>query len=609
MKTLMILGQNEIENENVNDLGQNVNENENVNENDNENENVLCNEQPNQSILKNLNIYDPRIWANLDTNSRDLLVKNDPIRDILVQKGPKDKLGRCFSSTFYTRHLSNGEKHDREWLVYSKDIDKVFCFCCKLFKNGFQKSQLVNEGFNDWIHLSSRLKEHETSNEHITNMSTWLDLRIRLKKNETIDKYIQEQINKEKEHWKKVLQRIISVVKYLAKHNLAFRGTNERIYQNNNGNFLGLIEMIAEWDSVMKEHVRRIDHDEIHYHYLGHNIQNELINMLASKIKSAIIQKIKKAKYFSVILDCTPDASHQEQMTLILRCVDVFTNPIKIEEFFIEFLKVNDTSGQGLFEELQDVLKTLNLDIDDVRGQGYDNGSNMRGRNQGVQKKLLDINPRALYTPCGCHSLNLTLCDIANCCGKAKDFFGVVQRIYTLFSHSTKRWQILINNVKGLTMKPLSATRWESHVESVKAIRFQVLEIREALLQLAETDNDSKIRSEADSLATHELGNFEFLLGMIIWYEILFAVNLVSKSLQSKDMLIDIAIDQVKELISFFENYGEIGFTQVMITAKEIAIEMEIDLVFQENVKFVEKDILTRMLMKRQRNQLKNLLE
>jgi len=42
-------------------------------------------------------------------------------------------------------------------------------------------------------------------------------------------------------------------------------------------------------------------------------------------------------------------------------------------------------------------------------GQGYDNGSNMKGKYQGVQKRFLDINPKAFYTPCGCHSLNLVL--------------------------------------------------------------------------------------------------------------------------------------------------------------------------------------------------------
>jgi hypothetical protein len=61
-----------------------------------------------------------------------------------------------------------------------------------------------------------------------------------------------------------------------------------------------------------------------------------------------------------------------------------------------------------------------------VRGQGYDNGLNMKGRKNGVQKKLLDLNPIAFYSTRSCHNLNLTLCDMANTCGKAKDFFGII---------------------------------------------------------------------------------------------------------------------------------------------------------------------------------------
>ena len=61
----------------------------------------------------------------------------------------------------------------------------------------------------------------------------------------------------------------------------------------------------------------------------------------------------------------------------------------------------------------------------------------------------------------------------------------------------------------------------------MKAIKFQALEIRSALLQLAKTSKDPKTKSEADCLATYEIESFEFLLGMTIWYDILLLTLLV----------------------------------------------------------------------------------
>ena len=81
-----------------------------------------------------------------------------------------------------------------------------------------------------------------------------------------------------------------------------------------------LHQLIHYFDLVMKQFVCGVESGAGSlFHYLGKNIQQKLMDSTCSQILEAIVKAIKTSKYFSIILECTPDPSHEEQLSVIVR--------------------------------------------------------------------------------------------------------------------------------------------------------------------------------------------------------------------------------------------------------------------------------------------------
>lgn len=516
----------------------------------------------------------------------------DEVRKLLVERGPVqvtdidfplDAKGRKFSSYHYTRKLCNGEQVLRIWLLYSILKNAVFCFACKVF--GYANSSLAgDQGYSDWKNLTNILTSHEKSPNHIKNCQSWRELSSRLHLYKTIDKENERIIRAETEHWNQVMKRLLCIVQFLGTQGLAFRGTKETLFKRNNGNFLKLVEYIAKFDVVMAEHVRRVTSEETHVHYLSKKIQHEFISLLSTKIQERILNELKQATYYSIILDCTPDVSHTEQMTLVVRFVKFVENEkVSIKEHFLGFVPITDSTGEGLTEILLNELSIRNIPLKDMRGQGYDNGSNMKGKHIGVQKRILDLNSRAFFVPCGNHSLNLVVNDAALSCPIAVDCFSIIQEIFNFFSSSTHRWSILVKHASTLTVKPLSNTRWESRIEAVLPLRYHIEEIYDAVYEASKDQKlDAFSRNTALGIAK-KLQSYKFLCCLVTWHEILFKINMVSKALQKVTSDLQSSMDLVKSVQRFLEKMrSDEGLNNVITGANELAEKVGVAAEFEK---------------------------
>lgn len=299
---------------------------------------------------------------------------------------------------------------------------------------------------------------------------------------------------------------------------------------------------------------------------------------MSKRVRSAILDELKAAGYFSLSVDSTPDLSHVDQLCIIVRYVSQLDGlPV---ERFLTYLELESHVGRQIANKVLDYLREdCDIDFSKCRGQSYDNAANMSGIYMGMQKMILEENPYAIYIPCGSHSLNLVGTSAVDCCLEAVNFFSIVQTLYNFFSASTHRWSVLKEHVEDNLLKKLSNTRWNAHAVATAAIRKSYEQILDALDSISEDEYQvGDTRKEATNIS-NAMQKFEFVFMLVLWDDILHHFHGTSQALQNPSSNLKVCSDLYESLANHLRDIRS-DFDKFENMAKKIAPDVD----YRQNV-------------------------
>ncbi|XP_025192174.1 uncharacterized protein LOC112592365 [Melanaphis sacchari] len=418
-------------------------------------------------------IYDPivlllehpyRRWSTFDKN--DLLRKGKPTPSLTHLSADK-----------------NGSK-------------RLFCWPCILLSQS--NSVWITLGYADFKNLSRSILRHEVSKDHVHN---YLNLKNLEKNTTSIIDTISEHgklfklcFNENVRLNRLCMEHIIDLVLFLAKQELAFRGHDESSNSINKDNFRELVELhFSRCSLEVQNHYKSLQNK-----FTGTSkiIQNEIILCISEYLSDHIKHEIKQCMFYSIQIDDTTDITQKTQCSVILRYI---TNKSELVERFFGFYDVRKNhTAEGLFNLITSLLLEFNIEKKLV-GQCYDGACVMAGNLNGLQARIKEIAPNALFTHCYAHKLNLVLQHGCNSNKTCRIFFANIIGISAFFHNSTSRTNV-VDSIIGKRIPQFVQTRWASRSKIVHLLVKEWINFKAVFGAII---NDPK--SSADSICGSEV--------------------------------------------------------------------------------------------------------
>ena len=210
--------------------------------------------------------------------------------------------------------------------------------------------------------------------------------------------------------------------------------------------------------------------------------------------------------------DETTDVSNREQVVIALRYVG--DSDFSVHEGFIGLYSVPSIDSDTLVSIVKDTLVRLNLLLSKVRGQCYDGASNASGIKNGVATQICKEEPRAVYTHCYGHSINLAAGDAIKKSKVMKSALAITHEVTKLIKYSPQRDSLLQTLKSKLSpdtpgIRVLCPTRWTVRANSLASVLSNYTVLQELWDDLCDLIKDTKTIARINGVAS-QMKTFNF---------------------------------------------------------------------------------------------------
>ncbi|CAN6689072.1 unnamed protein product [Malus baccata var. baccata] len=431
--------------------------------------------------------------------------------------------------------------------------------CREAIPGGSGSDVFTTKGFTNWRKGLENFRVHEggVGSLHNKAMQQAKDLMIQ---KQHIETFVIKQTDEARVNYHTLLSGALDCTRWLLRQGLAFRGHDESLKSSNRGNYIELMQFLADHN----EKVRKVVFESApkNLKYTSSDIQKDLVRACTIETINAITKDME-GTFFSLLVDGSRDASNKEQMAVVLRYVNKKGEAI---EKFLGVQHVSSTTSSSLEEAIERLFATTNL------RQGYDGASNMRGELNGLKTKILNKYPQAFYIHCFAHQLQLALVFVAKENEDVANFFINANRLVNLIGSSCKRRDALREKQQEQIQKALHLGNLETAVVEV--------------VEWIKSDRNQDNLGEATGLFK-DIQTFDFVFHLFLMRLILGITNELSQALQKKDQDIVNAMALVEVCKQRLQFLRDDDFGDLLHDVEKFCEEHDIVIPNMEDLHFV----------------------